>query len=112
MQLKLIMKNTPCCQNNSKSKKDFKSVGEFLKIINEPNRLKILCFLRHGEQCVCDIWKTLDLPQNLTSHHLKTLKDFGLIDSLQEGRKIIYSSNTKVISKYASLLNNFLISNL
>lgn len=106
------MKNTPCCQNDSQSKKDFLEVADFLKVINEPNRLKILCFLRHGEQCVCDIWKTLDLPQNLTSHHLKTLKKFGLIESNQEGRKMIYSSNKKAISKYASLLNNFLISNL
>ena len=106
------MKDTPCCQNDSQSKEDLQSVGEFLKIINEPNRLKILCFLRHGEQCVCDIWKSLDLPQNLASHHLKTLKDFGLIEPKQAGRKIIYSSNKEAISKYASLLNNFLISNL
>lgn len=106
------MKNIPCCQNNLKSKKDFQKIVEFLKIINEPNRLKILCFLRHGEQCVCEIWKNLDLPQNLASHHLKTLKDFGLIESRQEGRKIIYWSNKKAVSKYALLLNKFLISNL
>ncbi len=106
------MKNIPCCQNDSQSKKDFQEVTDFLKIINEPNRLKILCFLRHGEQCVCDIWKTLDLPQNLASHHLKTLKEFGLIESKQEGRQIIYSSNKKAVTKYASLLNNFLILNL
>ena len=106
------MNKFPCCQNNSKAKKDFQKVIEFLKIINEPNRLKILCFLRHGEKCVCEIWTTLDIPQNLTSHHLKTLKTFGLINSKQEGRKIIYSSNKEAISRYASLLNNFLISNL
>ncbi len=106
------MKNNPCCQSDSQSKKNLQAVADFLKIINEPNRLKILCFLRHGEQCVCEIWKTLDLPQNLTSHHLKALKEFGLIDSKQEGRKIIYSSNKKAVSKYASLVNNFLISNL
>ena len=106
------MKNTPCCQNDLQSQKDFQTVTDFLKIIDEPNRLKILCFLRHGEQCVCDIWKTLDLPQNLTSHHLKTLKEFGLIESKQEGRKMIYSSNKESVSKYACLLHNFLISNL
>jgi len=106
------MKHIPYCQNDSKSKEDFQKVIEFLKIINEPNRLKILCFLRHGEQCVCEIWKNLDLSQNLTSHHLKTLKDFDLIESRQEGRKIIYWSNKETVKKYASLLNNFLISNL
>jgi len=106
------MKNVPCCQNGSKSNADLRKVTDFLKLINEPNRLKILCFLRQGEQCVCDIWKTLEIPQNLTSHHLKALKDFGLIASRQDGRKIFYSSNKKVIQEYASLLNNFLISNL
>ena len=106
------MKHIPYYQNDSKSKEDFQKVIEFLKIINEPNRLKILCFLRHGEQCVCEIWKNLDLPQNLTSHHLKTLKDFDLIESRQEGRKIIYWSNKESMQKYTSLLNNFLISNL
>ena len=106
------MKHIPYCQNDAKSKEDFQQVIEFLKIINEPNRLKILCFLRHGEQCVCKIWETLELPQNLTSHHLKILKDFGVINSRQEGRKIIYWSNKETVKKYASLLNNFLISNL
>ena len=100
------MKNTSSCQN------DFQKIGDFLKIINEPNRLKILCFLQKGEQCVCNIWKSLKLPQNLTSHHLKILKDFNLINSKQEGRKIIYSSNKEIISKYNSLLSNFLISSL
>lgn len=107
-----FMKNNKCCQGGCNSNDDFKMVVNFLKIVNEPNRLKILCFLRHDEQCVCEIWKNLDLPQNLTSHHLKTLKDFGLIESRQEGRKIIYWSSKEAVKKYASLLNNFLISNL
>lgn len=81
---------------------------EFLKIISEENRLKILCLLRGKEKCVCDIWQYLDLPQNLISHHLKVLKDFGLVLSRQDGLKVIYSINKKVIKKYSKLLNKFL----
>ena len=106
------MTNVPCCRAGSQSQTDLVEVTAFLKIINEPNRIKILCFLRHGEQCVCDIWKTLALPQNLTSHHLKVLKEFGLIDARQEGRNILYVSNKETMQAYASLLNSFLISNL
>ena len=95
-----------------RSKAVFEKVGQFLKVINEPNRIKILCLLRDEERCVCEIWETLDLPQNLASHHLKVLKDFGLISARQEGRKIIYWSEKEIIQKYTSLLNNFLISNL
>lgn len=81
---------------------------EFLKIISEENRLKILCLLREEEKCVCDIWQYLGLAQNLTSHHLKILKDFELVSSRQEGLKVFYKLNKKVVKKYLTLLNKFL----
>ena len=81
---------------------------EFLKIISEKNRLKILCLLRENEKCVCDIWQYLGLAQNLTSHHLKVLKDFGLVSSKQEGLKVSYSINKKVMKRFSKLLNNYL----
>jgi len=98
----------------SKSCIDKKSVGkllqtvEFLKIISEENRLKILCFLMKEEKCVCDIWQYLKLPQNLVSHHLKVLKDFNLVFSKRKGLKVAYKLNKKVVKKYLKLLNKFL----
>ncbi len=81
---------------------------DFLKVLAEENRLKIMCTLRSGEKCVCDIWRFLDLPQNLASHHLKILKDFKLIDSRKDGLKVYYSINSNEMSKYNSFLNHFL----
>ncbi|MEX0918469.1 MAG: metalloregulator ArsR/SmtB family transcription factor [Candidatus Paceibacterota bacterium] len=81
---------------------------KFLKVVAEENRMKILCLLRSGEKCVCDIWQFLDLPQNLTSHHLKVLKDFGLVEDRKEGLKVYYSVNKKEVNKYNLLLNKFL----
>ena len=98
----------PKCCVDKKSVANLSQTVEFLKIISEENRLKILCLLRENEKCVCDIWQYLDLAQNLTSHHLKVLKDFGLVSSRQEGLKVIYSVNKKVIKKYSKLLNNYL----
>ena len=106
------MKNIKYYQEINSSKNNFELVINFLKIISEPNRLKILCFLRFEEKCVCEIWKHLDLPQNLISHHLKILKDFDLIKSKQEGRKIIYCSNKQILQTYNSFLNTFFIANL
>lgn len=85
-----------------------KKVIDFLKIISEENRLKILCLLRKQEKCVCEIWQFLDLPQNLISHHLKVLKDFGLIGSRKEGTKVFYFLNKKNIKKYVSLMSHFI----
>jgi len=95
-----------CCKN--KSEKNIKQATEFLKIISEENRLKILCILRDGEKCVCEIWQFLNLPQNLISHHLKVLKDFGLISSRKESLKVFYKLNRKTLTKHTKLLNKFL----
>ncbi|MDD3896722.1 MAG: metalloregulator ArsR/SmtB family transcription factor [Candidatus Peribacteraceae bacterium] len=83
-------------------------VTSFLKVIAEPHRLHILCLLKDGAHCVCDIWQHLGLPQNLVSHHLKELKNFGLITSRKEGLKVIYSLNDRSMKNYAKLLSHFL----
>jgi len=93
---------------NKKSVTNLSQIVNFFKIISEENRLKILCLLREKEKCVCDIWQYLDLSQNLVSHHLKVLKNFGLVTSRQEGLKVIYSISKNAIKKYLKLLNNYL----
>jgi len=97
-----------CCKNQSTSSKIIKNEAEFLRIISEENRLRIICMLSSGQKCVCEIWQNLDLPQNLISHHLKVLKDFNLLLSRKDGLKIFYSINKKVLKKYLKLLNKFL----
>lgn len=99
--------NFDCCKTR-KSKKDLGQTTEFLKVIAEPNRLKILCLLRKQEMCVCDIWQHLNLPQNLVSHHLKVLKEFDLVTSRKESTKVMYSLNSHVISEYHSLLSHYI----
>ena len=96
-----------CCEERSNT--DLFQTVEFLKVISEENRLRILCILKKKQElCVCEIWQCLDLPQNLASHHLKVLKDFGLILSRQEGLKVFYSLNKKHLKDYSKLLNNYL----
>jgi len=98
--------NFNCCKTK-KSKSNLNRIVDFLKVISEKNRLKILCLLIEGEKCVCDIWQCLKLSQNLVSHHLKTLKDFDLISSKKQGLKVFYQLNQKIVKKYLKLLNNF-----
>ena len=95
------------CSKNRIAKEVGKT-ADLLKIIAEKNRLKILCVLKAGEKCVCDIWQDIGVSQNLTSHHLKVLKDAKLIGSRKDGLKVIYHINKKEMSKFNSLLNNFL----
>jgi ArsR family transcriptional regulator len=98
---------TRYCANKKNLKRINKTV-DFLNVIAEENRLKIFCLLKSGERCVCDIWQYLGITQNLASHHLKILKEAGLINSRKEGLKVIYWLNKKEINKLNSLLTNFL----
>lgn len=85
------------------------AVRQYLKIISEPNRLKILLLLKQGQLCVCQIYVHLELPQNLVSHHLKMLKNFGLLKSFKQGLKIIYSRNEAEIKKQQKLLGKIIL---
>jgi ArsR family transcriptional regulator, arsenate/arsenite/antimonite-responsive transcriptional repressor len=96
-----------CC-NKEKSKKELRALVDFLKAISEENRLKILCILQKESLCVCEIWRLLELPQNLVSHHLKILKDFGLVDSRKKGTKVFYSLNKTNSKKYIGLLSRYI----
>jgi ArsR family transcriptional regulator len=100
------MKQKYC--SNKKLSIRFIDLERFLRVIGEDNRLKIIYLLKDGERCVCEIWQNLDLPQNLISSHLKILKDFGLIRSRKEGKRIYYVINLNIFLKYKSLLINFL----
>ena len=91
-----------CCNVNNKN---IPLLADFLNVISEENRLKIICFLQSGEQCVCKVWQFLELPQNLISHHLKVLKDFNLLVSRKEGLNVYYSINKEELEKYKEILN-------
>jgi ArsR family transcriptional regulator len=97
-----------CCTNPSSKIKLVNKNVDLLKTISEPNRLKILCILKNGRLCECEIIEYLQLRQNLISHHLNILENASLIRSKREGRKIFYSLNKKEIIKLNNFLNHVL----
>lgn len=54
---------------------------EVLKALAEPNRWRIVELLSCEELCVCHLAEELDLAQPLVSHHLRVLRDAGLVES-------------------------------
>ena len=49
--------------------------------MGDPIRWRILELLRHEELCVCHLVEMLDAPQSLVSHHLRALREAGLVES-------------------------------
>jgi DNA-binding transcriptional ArsR family regulator len=54
-------------------------VRDFLKLMADPTRRRIFLELMKGETCNCEMAGLLSLPQNLISHHLRQLRQAGLI---------------------------------
>lgn len=101
------MNSYSCCQKDSRNSKALNSLIPLLKIVGEESRLKILCVLRQGEHCVCEVEKHLNLSQSLISHHLKDLKEAGLISDEKKGLWVHYSLTEK-----GQKLTNMLFSSL
>lgn len=87
--------------------KKFDWLSELFKVLSDKNRLGILCFLKDGEKCVCEIFEHLDLRQNLVSHHLKVLRETKLIDFRREGVKKKYYLNTDKLNELKGEINYF-----
>jgi ArsR family transcriptional regulator len=66
---------------------DAERLSEDLQILGHPVRLQILDLLaRHaGQVCVCDLEGALPIKQPTVSHHLRLLREAGLIDSERHG---------------------------
>ena len=95
-----------CCTPDKKEFKQVASLSFLLKLVGEESRLKILCILKQGQHCVCEIGEHVDQSQSLISHHLKDLKEAGLIETEKKGLWMYYSLTEKG-RKITGLLPNF-----
>ena len=59
--------------------------------LGEVNRLKILLSLCVKELCVCELGEVLEMSAPAVSHHLRRLKDLGLVKSRRAGKLAYYS---------------------
>ena len=84
-------------------------IKKYLAAIAEPNRFAILHLLKQGEKCACEIHPELHLAQNLSSHHLKVLKDAGVVKSRRRGTQVLYSRDDEAIRRYQSAVNEEII---
>lgn len=88
-------------------KENTKEIADFLKVIAEENRLRILKVLYKEDICVCNLAKSLGLAQNLVSHHLKVLEGNNLLEKNRVGNQIFYKP-LKAKSKQLRILEKII----
>ena len=72
---------------------DAADLARVFKALGDPARLRLLSMIASrsgGEICVCELTPAFDLSQSTVSHHLKTLREAGLIDSERRGTWVYY----------------------
>lgn len=79
-----------CCSPSGTEAKQVISLSSLLKLVSEESRLKLLCILRKGEHCVCELMDHVEMSQSLISHHLKDLKDAGVVLDEKRGLRVYY----------------------
>jgi ArsR family transcriptional regulator, arsenate/arsenite/antimonite-responsive transcriptional repressor len=83
-------KNEPCCvapAAPSLSRERTEVLADRLKAVSDPTRLRILDVLvQQGEPlCVCDVTALFPQNQPTISHHLRLLREAGMIDTEKRG---------------------------
>ncbi|MGW3952692.1 ArsR/SmtB family transcription factor [Streptomyces sp. NPDC004752] len=82
-------------------------LAKVFKALGDPVRLRLLSMIASrsgGEVCVCDLTPAFDLSQPTISHHLKLLRQAGLIDCERRGTWVYYWVLPPVLDRLAGFL--------
>jgi len=83
--------NTAEILKDQPADKTFADVSAVFALISDSTRLKILWLLCHGEECVINIAAVIKMSSPAVSHHLRILKQAGLITSRKDGKEVYYT---------------------
>lgn len=84
-------------------------LARMFKAMGDPVRLRLLSLVAShagGEACVCDISESFDLSQPTISHHLKVLRQAGLLDCERRGTWVYYWVIPAALQQLSSTLSS------
>ncbi|MDX2597357.1 MULTISPECIES: ArsR/SmtB family transcription factor [Streptomyces] len=99
-----------CCPGTVTAPLDEDRAAELAKLfkaLGDPVRLRLLSMIASragGEVCVCDLTPAFDLSQPTISHHLKLLRQAGLIDCERRGTWVHYWALPATLDRLAAFL--------
>jgi ArsR family transcriptional regulator, arsenate/arsenite/antimonite-responsive transcriptional repressor len=83
-------------------------LAQVFKALGDPIRLRLLSLIgahQGGEVCVCDLTIAFNLAQPTISHHLKVLREAGIITSERRGTWVYYRLVPAALERMAALLS-------
>lgn len=82
-------------------------LAQMFKALGDPVRLRLLSIVASqpgGEACVCDLTAAFDLSQPTISHHLKVLRETGLLECERRGTWVFYWVVPSALAQLAAVL--------
>ncbi len=70
----------------------FDNVANVLSQMSDPTRMRIFWLLCHYEGCVINISSIMGMSSPAVSHHLRSLKESGLIENRRVGKEVYYKA--------------------
>ena len=105
-----VLQAPACCTpmvREPLSEQDAKSLAAAFKALSDPVRLRLLSLIasfQGGEACVCDLTGPFDVSQPTISHHLRVLREAGLIDCERRGTWVYYWVLPDALGRLGTLL--------
>jgi len=77
------------------------------KALGDPIRMQLVDVLRKhaGKVCVCELVPLFDLSQPTVSHHLKVLREAGIVGSERQGLWAYYYVNAEALEEFSGWLS-------
>lgn len=90
------MQESVCCE-----------IAEFIAVLANPYRVRILCVLFDGEASGGEIARAVSLPPAHVSSHLRILYDRGYVDCHREWKQVFYSLREPRIESFLTMAASF-----
>ncbi len=107
----MIGQESVCCPGLAAAPLDEDHAADLAKVfkaLGDPVRLRLMSMIASrgegGEVCVCELTPAFDLSQPTISHHLKLLRQAGLIDCERRGTWVYYWALPDVLEGIAAFL--------
>ena len=105
-----VVELSPCCSPLAREPLTQDWAGELarmFKALGDPVRLRLVSMVAShdgGEACVCDLTPAFDLSQPTISHHLKVLREAGLLECERRGTWVFYRVVPAALAQLAAVL--------
>ena len=98
-----------CCTSDAQplERDAAEALAATFKALSDPTRVAIVNRLAAAECCVCDLTAAFDLSQPTVSHHLRVLRDAGLVEARVDGPRRIYSLRPEPLAEVDAWLEPY-----